>query len=156
MEPVPCSLRGKMMNETEFKNWMRKRYGGWSESYEPSYGSGVGMPDIQFLMPDRNIFPVEAKLGFLGAGNCLRIRHVRASQVRWHAEFSMALGRAAIAVCFENDNGFALFPGSKLIGWKKGIHARDIQIHEGKLDRYFDFKRVLDEYYRDMKKGIIE
>lgn len=100
-------------SEAKYRAKLRKVIGGWSEAYEPSRGSGVGYPDLQFLV-GRQLVPVEVKKGHIKNGR-LYPTEIRGSQIIWHHKFWSAGGVAHIMV--------ALGPVSKMDVW--GLPAVD-------------------------------
>jgi len=76
------------MTESEFKQWFRKQWLGWVESYEPRRGSGVGIPDLQIVAGGR-IVPIELKIGTIKDG-VLYPREVRPVQIAWHRKLNDA------------------------------------------------------------------
>jgi len=115
------------MNETAYKRKLRALSPYWSESYEPGKGSGVGYPDLQFLVGDR-LWPVELKVGKV-VGHLIKPTCVRPSQVAWFHGFLSAGGKADLAVCFgplENMN-CVLLPDCRreaLVKWRDGYDIR--------------------------------
>jgi len=100
-------------SETDHKRRLRNVIGGWSESYEPGQGSGVGYPDLQFdLGQPHGLIPVEVKAGRLmkcGPYRILRVKtSIRASQIAWHDNFlSPSRGNVSfIFVCFGEGEEF--------------------------------------------------
>jgi hypothetical protein len=86
-------------NETKFKSLLREAFDGWSETYEPARGSGVGYPDLQFLVEGR-ILPIEVKVGWM-AGEVLKSKIIRPSQIGWHDRFAKAGGKALVVICIK-------------------------------------------------------
>lgn len=84
------------MLERQFKLWIRKKWSGWLNSYEPRRGSTIGIPDIQVLAKGV-LVPIELKVGVL-LGEVLRTKDVRASQINWHNKFSEAGGMSLFMV----------------------------------------------------------
>lgn len=84
--------------ETKYKRALRSLYSQyWSEAYEPARGSGLGYPDLQFMI--RGIMlPVEVKCGE-AEGGVLYPSAVRPSQINWHAKLTEAGGHSWLAVC---------------------------------------------------------
>ena len=83
-----------MNEETEFKRWFRKNYQGWSESYEPGHGGGIGIPDIQILRGGV-LVPIEMKVGnsfSFRDSMLLQPRNIRPAQISWHKRFKVAGG----------------------------------------------------------------
>lgn len=74
------------MTESEFKQWFRKQWAGWVESYEPRRGSGIGIPDLQIVAGGR-IVPIELKVGIIKDG-VLYPREVRPVQIAWHRKLN--------------------------------------------------------------------
>lgn len=90
--------------ELEFKRWFLKKWTGWSESYEPRSGSGVGLPDTQLLVrgiggwtSDCFLLPVEFKIGEKKEDRIFASK-IRPAQVRWHFKFHQAGGKAIIMI----------------------------------------------------------
>ena len=76
------------MTESEFKQWFRKQWLGWVESYEPRRGSGIGIPDLQIVASGR-IVPIELKIGTI-KDDILYPREIRPAQVAWHRKLNEA------------------------------------------------------------------
>lgn len=99
-----------MKLETRAKAILRRTIGGWSESYEPGRGSGVGYPDLQFLVRFREtttllpmLVPVEVKMGreICGlSGGKIVSKRIRPAQISWHHSFQEAGGVSFVFVCF--------------------------------------------------------
>lgn len=75
--------------------------GVWSCAYETTRGSSVGYPDVQILIDELKLLPVELKVGFVDDDR-LRSKEIRPSQISWHHEFRKAGGKAIILVCTGN------------------------------------------------------
>jgi hypothetical protein len=86
-----------MAFESAYKREFRATLGVWSEAYEPARGSGVGYPDLQFLVCGI-LVPVELKKGRL-KGERIYPMNVRPSQIAWLHNFNKAGGRAFLLVC---------------------------------------------------------
>lgn len=121
------------MSETTYKRKLRQIIGGWSESYEPSRGSGVGYPDLQFLFIDCRLVPVEVKCGWIedrfdknkNRLVLLRSEVIRPSQIRWHHDFRKAGGVAFVLICCGNVNKMNVWETpdtdrETLAQWNKG------------------------------------
>lgn len=114
--------------ETKIKNALRRVIGGWSESYETRAGSGVGYPDLQFLV-GTVLLPVEVKCGAVVGGRLLS-SEIRPSQIAWHHRFLHSGGRAWIVVGFWNARGhlcaWAIPSGDRGVtsAWKQGWELR--------------------------------
>ncbi len=104
------------MSETKAKKILRHAIGGWSESYEPGRGSGVGYPDLQFLA-DGILIPVEVKIG-RESGCRIFSERIRPSQIQWHHEFQEAGGDSFVFVCFGS--------GAEFRAWAIPKPTRDI------------------------------
>ena len=103
------------MSETKFKRWFRSQWPGWSETFEPGRGSGVGIPDLMLLVDAYSIYgprnwmtkdycgerphllPIEMKIGKWIDGK-LYAEDVRPDQIGWHYRFSEAGGRSIFLV----------------------------------------------------------
>lgn len=92
------------MSEAELKARLRKIVGGWSESYEPGRGSGVGYPDLQFLLGNR-LLPVEVKQGFIQDGR-IHCDRIRPSQINWHDNFLKNGGLSFVFALWGQRNEF--------------------------------------------------
>ena len=115
-----------MANELEFKRWFRTHFNGWSETYEPRHGSGLGMPDVQLLIKvdDRwSLMPVEIKLGWIAHGR-LWIEQLRPAQVGWHVRFMRAGGEARLVVGVKEEGDWTPWvppwDEQSVITWKLG------------------------------------
>jgi hypothetical protein len=90
-----------MVTETDYKRQLRKVIGGWSEAYETRAGSGVGYPDLQFLVR-RSLLgvlvPVEVKVGEVSRERLVS-REIRPSQISWWHSFMEAGGYGFVFVC---------------------------------------------------------
>lgn len=123
-----------MGEETEFKNWWRKRFKGWSETHEPRASIGQGFPDVTVL--DRKsglLMPIEFKIGRLGLRDgCTTLLDVEfePAQPSWHIRFQRAGGRALICVGTRSDNKgwlpWRVIPGDWMMEWERGIPAECI------------------------------
>lgn len=131
--------------ELEFKRDIRKWWEpNWSEAYEPGTGSGRGYPDLQFLCPENHLLlPIELKRGEV-KGNRVFPLKVRPAQVVWHHHFSLAHGRAAIAVGILSDNFWTAYfwPGAYARSWKEGWLISDAKIVT--LHKQFDPRPQLE------------
>jgi len=85
-----------VMNESEFKRWVKANWYGWIESYEPRRGTGVGIPDLQLLIGGR-LVPCELKVGRI-ADDLLYVNEIRADQTGWHHRFNKAGGSSIFLI----------------------------------------------------------
>jgi hypothetical protein len=121
-----------MKSETKFKRWFLGQWKGWSESYEPRAGSGMGIPDIQLLVGSK-LLPVECKVGEWVRGN-LMVSEIRPAQISWHHRFQAAGGRSCFVVGVDDDGKWApwVVPVLDLVSSgtniKKGIAARRVHM----------------------------
>lgn len=119
-------------DEQAFKEWFRRQWrrrGHWIESYEPRRGSGMGIPDIQVLLPSESLglsvlLPIELKIGKI-TRNRLFPREIRGSQIVWHRDFRRAGGKAMVLVGIPAAEGYQMFFASgplldDLSGWRSG------------------------------------
>jgi|SRR5687768_3852157 len=98
---------GCLGTEAKHKARLRRIIGGWSESYEPGRGSGVGYPDVQFLS-GRLLVPVEVKRGRRIRDRLFADR-IRPSQITWHDSFLKAGGLSFVFVCFGSGKDFEVW-----------------------------------------------
>jgi hypothetical protein len=142
------------MKEIDFKRWTRENYKGWSEAYEPRRGSGVGIPDLQFLVRGR-LIPAELKIGEI-KGEFVAVKTMRPSQIVWHNKFWKAGGCSILIV------------GASEYGEKKPSHvffhrADSILMSDGKVlvPRIFGFEVLYDlqftqelyNYLRELRRS---
>lgn len=113
------------MKESDLKSWIRKTWDGWCESFEPRIGTGVGIPDMMFIIQDV-LVPVELKVGVLSDdGLVLYPSEVRAAQLQWHH----ACNNAGVASWFlvgtgtgkKPDRVFLVAP-HHMVEWRDGIN----------------------------------
>lgn len=109
------------MSEIKFKRWFRNEWFGWSESYEPARGGGVGIPDVQLLVnyfghgkedvlirEEATLLPLELKIGKIEKG-LLKPHDVRADQIGWHWRFNKAGGTSAFIIGVPVKKSWAVF-----------------------------------------------
>lgn len=131
--------------ETIFKrDFVKKLVGFWTESYEPSRGTGVGIADIQVLCravfekgelvarsvgKTRLLVPLEMKVGTVSDGT-LFPEDIRADQIGWHFNFSRAGGLSYFVVGVKSGKEWQSYfiEGHRrglLMDAKKGINLSD-------------------------------
>lgn len=134
--------------ETVFKRFTLKLWTGWSESYEPGLGSGIGYPDVQLLCPSSHrLFPLEYKVGKV-KGDRIFPAEVRPSQVGWHFKFARQGGMSAVITGVKRP-GSDLWDGYVINGrrlfdedWEKGYQiSSTFQVNPLKVDE--DFQRLM-------------
>lgn len=81
-----------MILEQQVRDDFRIRWDGWLETYQPTRGSGEGVPDCQIKIGD-GLFPIEIKRAAPNK-NGFKLSAIRASQVSWHKRFLLAGGKS--------------------------------------------------------------
>lgn len=89
--------------EAGYRKMLRRIFSDhWSEVYETRSGSGLGYPDLQFLVQKR-LIGVEVKVGMIGDKGTdiamLYPQEIRGTQISWHDKFMKAGGKSYIVVC---------------------------------------------------------
>ena len=109
------------MKENDFKRWVKANWLGWSETYEPRKGSGVGIADMQFLV-NGQLLPVELKVGRINY-DMLYIDEVRPDQIGWHFRLNKAGGKSIflIAVGFRKPERILAYSAPFIREWHFGL-----------------------------------
>lgn len=116
--------------ETEFKNWWRKRFKGWSDAVEPRLSIGQGFPDVSALFKERHgheLVPIEFKIGWWKDGRL----HAKfePAQPAWHIRFKRAGGYALICVGIataKSWDAYMVMPGDWMMQWEEGIPPENV------------------------------
>jgi hypothetical protein len=130
-----------MGTETEYKKQLRTVFGGWSEAYEPGFGSGTGYPDLQFRIDRYGLIPIEIKKGSIHTKkDVIKSNSIRPSQMSWHDEFLKSDGISFIFVCFGDRDEFCVWSiplpfREQTKRWKVGWRLKECKqiISRGKI-----------------------
>lgn len=85
------------MKESDYKNFLKAQFNGFSCSVEFGIGARAGFPDLLFHSVDTGTFLVEAKLGEL-KNDELKFTEVRREQFSWLRDFCSSGGKAFLFV----------------------------------------------------------
>ena len=127
------------MNETnEFKPWVRSNWKGWSEAYEPRRGGGTGIADIQILMGDGRLVPIELKVGEVKQ-DVLWCKDVRPDQLGWHNRFQFHGGKSFFLVGCGSIKRLSIYAVKLqcMLDWKTGLGSgckHEINVNDFTLD----------------------
>lgn len=94
----------KNQNEQKIKTEFLRRWTGWSDTFEPARGSGVGFPDCQLVLEGDIAIPIEFKKG-TEYKNSITIAQIRAAQVSWHTRYNAEGHKSFFVVGVFAENG---------------------------------------------------
>lgn len=114
-------------DEDAFRLWFVRMHGGWTQRVEPTMGVATGIPDLLILDRQREILPIELKVGYIkdDCGMLHIAREIRPTQVRWHVALWMQGGRSSIVVGVKSDDDWISYrlprDARMLMDWRNGF-----------------------------------